>query len=478
MNELQSFINDAPIAAAMFDCSMRYLAYSPRWLVDHRIADIAIGQSHYAIFPEIPQRWKDVHRRALDGETIRGAADRFERATGVVVWLNWEVRPWRDSEGKIAGVVIITDDVTERLEAQIALQTAHARLRLAQSAAQVGVWDWDIPGNATFLSDEYYALHGLPQHTQLSYHAFLALVHPEDRSFVDQKMQDALAGDGGIEMDYRILRLDTGATRWMSSRGEVVFDDAGAPTRAMGAIFDITDRKELERELRDSSRRKSEFVAMLAHELRNPLTPISNALNALERMSERDEKKSALIEMALRQLRYLLRLTDDLIDVERIDHGKIRLEKTIVDLLDVLESAADLCRPGVSAKGQSLDLIAQEALTVAGDPVRLTQVFANLIDNASRYSDEGRDIDVVAHADGADAVVAVKDRGVGIPKDALASIFDLFTQYPVDGGPRGGLGVGLALAQRIVAAHGGEITAKSEGPGRGSEFVVRLPRRA
>jgi PAS domain S-box-containing protein len=478
MRELQSFISDEPIAAAMFDRDMRYVAFSPRWLTDHRIERIALGDSHYVVFPEIPERWKEVHRRALAGETLRATADRFERANGEIVWLNWEVRPWRDRRVEIGGVVIFTEDVTERIETEMALKNALARLRLAQSAAQIGVWDWDIPANRTFLSDEWYALLGLEKREELSFHSFLARVHPEDRALVDDVTRRALAGEGGIGMDYRIIRLDNGETRWISSKGEVAFDEDGAPLRAMGAIFDITERKEMERTLREASQRKSEFVAMLAHELRNPLAPISNALNALERMTDgaRDEKKAALLEMALRQVDYLLRLTDDLLDIERVEHGKIRIDKTHVDLADVIERAAELSRPGVMAKGQTLDIFAETALAVAGDPVRLTQIFANLIDNASRYSDKGARIDVFARTEGADAVVSVKDEGVGIPAEMLTSIFDLFTQYPGDGAPRSGLGVGLALAQRLVAAHGGEIAARSEGAGHGSEFVVRLPR--
>jgi hypothetical protein len=138
MHELQSFISDEPIAAAMFDRDMRYVAYSPRWLADHRIDHIDLGASHYTVFPEIPQRWKDVHREALDGETLRAAADRFERANGEVVWLNWEVRPWRNRQGEIGGVVIFTEDVTERIETENALKIALTRLRLAPSAGAGG----------------------------------------------------------------------------------------------------------------------------------------------------------------------------------------------------------------------------------------------------------------------------------------------------------------------------------------------------
>jgi PAS domain S-box-containing protein len=478
--DLRLFVEDAPIGAAMFDREMRYLAYSRHWLVNHRIESIALGRSHYEVFPEIPGRWKEVHRRALAGETIRETEDQFKHADGSTIWLKWETRPWRDADGAVGGVIIFSDDITPQKRAEEALREALTRQRLAQSAGRIGIWDWDIRNNRTYLNDEWYEIYGLTRGEPPTYEDFLAQVHPEDRARVSEAMESALLGSGTIDHDFRILRANDGAVRWASSKGEVHFDVQGEAVRAMGAVYDITERKEMERALRETDRRKSEFLAMLAHELRNPLTPISNAVNVLERLSDSGEpdakeKKRAVLQMARRQIDHLSRLVNDLLDMTRIDHGKISLERKEADLIELLAHAAELTQPGFEAKGHQLVTdLPLAPLPVHGDPVRLTQVFANLLNNAARYTDAGGRITLSARREGEETIVTVRDNGQGIPADMLTSIFEMFAQA----GPaatRRGLGVGLALARSVVEMHGGAIEAESEGLGRGSEFTVRLP---
>jgi PAS domain S-box-containing protein len=478
--ELRHFIEDAPIGAAMFDRDMRYIAFSPRWLTDHRIGDIALGQSHYDVFPEIPARWKDVHRRALAGEVVCETDDHFERAEGLRIWLKWEVRPWRDAEDAIGGIIIFTEDISAQKRAEAALKEALARQRLAQSAGHIGIWDWEIETGRAYLNDEWYDLFGVPRGLSLGYEDFLARVHPEDRPAVDASFRRALAGDGAIDLDYRIFREDTGELRWISSKGEAQFDNEGRAVRAMGAVHDITERKEMERALRESARRKNEFLATLAHELRNPLTPISNAINVLMRMSESElaqaERKKAVIGMARRQVDHLARLVNDLLDLARIDNGKIRLETKLLDIVQLLPHAVELVQPKIDAKRHLLATDFPDApIPVHGDPARLTQIFANLLDNAAKYTDAGGRIEIAARREGDAALVTVRDNGDGIPPQQLTCVFDMFTQIGESDAAQGGLGVGLALARSLVALHDGQIEARSEGPGRGSEFVVRLP---
>jgi len=479
---LRLFIEDAPIGAAMFDREMRYLAFSHHWLVNHRIQSIALGSAHYDVFPEIPERWKEVNRRALAGETTHQSEDRFERADGSIIWLKWETRPWRDVEGVIGGVIIFCDDITPQKRAEEALREALARERLAQSAGRIGVWDWEIAPNRAYLNDEWYELYGMPKGRPVAYEDFLARVHPDDRAMVDEAHRTALAGSGVLTFDYRILRASDGAERWLSSTGEVEFGADGKAMRVLGAVYDITERKEMESALREADRRKSEFLAILAHELRNPLTPISNAINVLQRMPEcgepaTDEKKAAILRMAQRQVEHLSRLVNDLLDMTRISHGKISLERAPCDLAPLLSHAVELTQPAFEAKGHSLVMtLAAPALPVFGDPVRLTQVFANLLNNAARYTDHGGRIELTAAQEGGETVVTVRDNGQGIPPDMLGSIFEMFAQAgtPEPAAQRG-LGVGLALARSLVEMHGGTIKAQSAGRGRGSEFTVRLP---
>lgn len=479
---LRLFIEDAPIGAAMFDREMRYVAYSRYWLINHRIDHIELGRSHYEVFPEIPERWKEVHRRALAGETIREGEDEFHRVDGSTIWLKWETRPWRGVDGAVGGVIIFCDDITPRKQAEEALRQALARQRLAQSAGHIGIWDWEIAPNRTYLNDEWYELYGLPKGAELAYEDFIARVHPDDRPAVQKMMQDALAGECIINHDFRILRADDGATRWITSQGEIFFDAQGKPVRAMGAVYDITERKEMEDALRESDRRKSEFLATLAHELRNPLTPISNAIDVLGQLADCDaspagEKKVAVLQMARRQVDHLSRLVNDLLDMMRIDHGKISLERRDADLVQLLVHAVELAQPNFDSKRHALvtDLPAIP-LPINGDPVRLTQVFANLLNNAARYTDHGGRIELSARREGDEAVVRVRDNGQGIAPDMLVSIFEMFAQAgPGDPASQRGLGVGLALARSLVDMHGGTIEARSEGAERGSEFIVRLP---
>ncbi len=480
--QLKLFIEEAPIGAATFDREMRYIAFSPHWLSNHRLDGIELGRSHYEVFPDFPERWKDVHRRALAGETIRESDDIFERADGSTIWLKWETRPWRNAEGEIGGIIIFADDITPQKRAEEALRQALARQRLAQSAGRIGIWDWEIQSNRTYLSDEYYDLFGLPNGTRLVYEDFLERVHCDDRCAVDAAMQTALAGKWEIDMDFRIIRASDGAIRWVSTKGEVHFDPDGRPMRAMGAIYDITERKQMEAALRESDSRKTEFLATMAHELRNPLTPISNAIAVLQRLPQnRDpdvaEKKRSVIKMARRQIDHLSRLVDDLLDMTRINLGKIALERKLSNVADLIAHAVELSQPMLETKRQSLVLDMPHApLPIFGDPVRLTQVFANILNNAARYTDHGGRIELTARGESDDVVVTVRDNGQGIPPDMLGSIFEMFSQggSPETASQRG-LGVGLALARSLVEMHGGCILAQSEGLGRGSAFTVRLP---
>ena len=230
-----------------------------------------------------------------------------------------------------------------------------------------------------------------------------------------------------------------------------------------------------ERERAD--RRKDEFLATLAHELRNPLAPIRNSVNML-RLSGIGQPADAALEMMDRQIDHMVRLVDDLTEVSRITRGTIELRREPVDLNSVIHSAVETARPLLDAAGHTLDLrLAPEALVVVGDPVRLAQVFSNLINNAVKYTDPGGHITVTVQADGAHAVVTVADTGIGISAESLPIVFDMFIQASEHKGRgKSGLGIGLTLVRSLVQMHGGEVSARSAGLGRGSEFTVRLPR--
>jgi PAS domain S-box-containing protein len=256
-----------------------------------------------------------------------------------------------------------------------------------------------------------------------------------------------------------------------------VLDESGNVVGASKTARDITLRKQTEAALREADRRKDEFLAILAHELRNPLAPIRNALQILRLAKPGDPGGRRVAEMMERQVDHLVRLVDDLMEVSRITRGKIDLRKERIEVAALLRSALETSRPLMEAAGHQLSVsMPAESLEVEGDPVRLTQVVANLLNNAAKYTDPGGRIWLSARRDGDAASISVRDNGAGIPPENLPRIFELFMQVARSSErAQGGLGIGLTLVKNLVELHGGSVEARSEGPGKGSEFVVRLP---
>ncbi|HEY9232209.1 MAG TPA: ATP-binding protein, partial [Blastocatellia bacterium] len=371
----------------------------------------------------------------------------------------------------------VIENITERERAEAWLRENEERLRLALEAGQVGTWDWDIRNDQITWSDSIYRFHGLkPGEFGGRVTDFAALIHLDDRDQVNATIQTALESGEAYSAEMRIVWPD-GTVRWIATNGKVMFDAAGQPVRMLGATVDITERKLAEQSLIEADRRKDEFLAMLAHELRNPLAPIRNAIQLLRRIGPPDPELQQAREVIARQVEYLARLVDDLLDIARITEGKITLKKERVDLLSIIGRALETSRPLIDARKHRLTVaLPEEPLRLEGDTTRLTQVVANLLHNAAKFTPEGGQIWLAAEADHGQVVLRVRDTGIGIPQDLLPHVFDLFRQAD-DSLDRsaGGLGIGLTLVRRLLELHGGKVEAFSEGPGRGSEFVVRLP---
>ncbi len=361
------------------------------------------------------------------------------------------------------------------------LAESERRLRLAFEAAQMGVWEWNIQSGGVRWSDNLEALHGLPPGSFAgTFEAFQQLLHPDDREMVTKAIARAVELRAGYDIEFRTLRPD-GAVRWMAGKGQVFTDDRGRAARMMGLAMDVSDRKRLEDELRrragelaDADRRKDEFLAMLAHELRNPLAPLSNALHLLERGgADRDW----LRQIAERQVRHLARLVDDLLDVSRITQGKISLRKERVPLSDVVTRALEMMRTPLDARGHQLTVsMPPRPVRLEADAARLAQVLGNLLSNAAKFTPAGGSIWLTAEPLDGEVVIRVRDTGVGLAPELLPNVFDLFVQGDASlDRTRGGLGIGLTLVRRLVELHGGRVEARSPGIGQGSEFLVYLP---
>ncbi|HET9327794.1 MAG TPA: ATP-binding protein [Candidatus Eisenbacteria bacterium] len=274
------------------------------------------------------------------------------------------------------------------------------------------------------------------------------------------------------QIDFQGLGL-----RWIHAVYSPTLDARGVPDGWVAVVLDIDARRRSEEALKDADRRKDEFLATLAHELRNPLAPIRNATQILKLKGAAAHEVDWARDVIDRQMQHMTRLIDDLLDVSRITRNQIELRREHVSLSRVIHGAVETSRPLIDSLGHTLSLaLPSEHIELDADLTRLAQAFANLLNNAAKFTERGGQITVAARREGSDVVVSVRDTGIGLPSDKLASVFDLFTQ--VDRSlerSRTGLGIGLTMVKRLVEMHGGSVTAHSDGLGRGSEFVVRLP---
>jgi PAS domain S-box-containing protein len=300
---------------------------------------------------------------------------------------------------------------------------------------------------------------------------------PEDRAFVSGELIPRVLRDGHGEAELRFRHFRTGEAVWVVYAVVTLRDENGRPTGLATVSRNITERKRAEEALRLADRRKDEFLAMLAHELRNPLAPIRNAAQVIRLVGTADPNVQRATELVERQVQHMTRLVDDLLDVSRITSGKIKLQKEPVELAAVVGRAVETARPLIEARRHELAVtLPREAVPLEADPTRLAQVIANLLTNAAKYTEEGGHVRLTVEREGGTAVVRVRDDGVGIPSEMLSSVFTLFTQVDRTlARSEGGLGIGLTLVKSLTELHGGTVEARSEGPGTGSEFIVRLP---
>ncbi len=364
-----------------------------------------------------------------------------------------------------------------RAEANETLRESEERYRRLFETSRDGIVTIDLEGrladaNPAFLSMLGYTLSEL---RSLSYSDLTPERWRERDARIFRERILPLGDSGEFEKEY--IRKD-GSVLPISVRAWPVHDAQGSVIAVRAFVRDITERKRAEEALRTADRRKDEFIATLAHELRNPLSPIRNVIYVLRReASLTRQRDKQLLDMAERQVEHLIRLVNELLDFSRISRGKIELKREAVELRQVLRHAIETAQPAIRSGGHTLRATFPGApMLVYGDVVRLAQVFTNLMDNAAKYTDRGGTISIVAERRDGEIVVTVSDTGVGIPADMLPHIFHYFTQVDRTlGRAKGGLGIGLALVRTLLTLHDGTVEAHSDGVGRGSAFVVRLP---
>ena len=355
-----------------------------------------------------------------------------------------------------------------------ALRRSEERFRLASEAVTGFIYEVDLLTGHSTLSPGVMSLLGFRQEEAEEPGWWERRIHPEDRLNVRPFETDP-SQSRQYRSEYRVRHRD-GYMIAVWDQGIVERDSAGIPVRLVGNVVDITERKLAEEKLAESNRRKDEFLAMLAHELRNPLAPIRNSVHVLQGSDLSDSVQRKCHDMIDRQVVHMARLLDDLLDVSRITRGTLELRKERFSFGDVIRHAVETTEPMIEAIGQHLTVELRTDPLVDADTARLAQVFSNLLNNAAKYTPAGGRIDVISADEREDIVVTVRDTGIGVPPEMLPKIFEPFVQVdrPLDR-LGGGLGIGLTLAQRLVEMHGGTLEAMSGGPGAGSVFTVRLP---
>ncbi|HEY0930498.1 MAG TPA: PAS domain S-box protein [Gemmatimonas sp.] len=415
------------------------------------------------------------------GEAFQVSCRILREVPGDFGWVEvrGEVQLTRDGKKVLTGLVL---DVTERRAAEMSLRESEERFRSMADSAPVIIWMSASDGTITYVNQKWHDFTGIGP-IDIAAIVPYERVHQDDREEQLRQFREAMQTHRTFRQELRMRRHD-GTYRWVINTATPRFGEAGEFLGFIGSVLDIEDRKQLENELRslaahlsDADRRKDEFLATLAHELRNPLAPLRNGVEILRLAAPSPEIIERTRGMMERQLGQLVRLVDDLLDVSRITSGKLELRHDLLTLQIKLKNAAEASNPTLVARSQRLHITAPEApVVVEGDAARLSQIFANLLDNASKYSPPDTDIHVSVSTTAKHAVVTVRDQGQGIPRHLLHKVFDLFAQ--VDRTlerTTGGLGIGLTLVKRLVEMHGGTITAESPGEGNGSTFTVVLP---
>ncbi len=363
--------------------------------------------------------------------------------------------------------------VSALIELDLLRRAGEQQLRLFLANAGMFTWELDLRTRRLTLSDNVADVLGASPRTL---DESLALVHADDLPALRNAIDAAERERSGFTLEMRVLRPDNGELRSVEVRARTLCNDAGDAIRLAGISFDMTERKRMEETLREADRRKDEFLAMLAHELRNPLAPIRNAAELMLRTMPAGVPQRRAAEIIDRQVQQMVRMVDDLLDVSRITHGRIELERRPVDLAAVIALAVEAVTPTMLERRHRLTVQAGVPLTVQGDAARLQQCLVNLLSNAAKYTDAGGDVAVELACEAEEAVLRVSDSGAGIAPDVLPVVFDLFVQSArtLDRA-QGGLGIGLSVVRRLVEMHGGSVTASSPGLGQGATFEMRLP---
>ncbi|TCP08310.1 PAS domain-containing hybrid sensor histidine kinase/response regulator [Caldimonas thermodepolymerans] len=441
-------------------------------------ADEVIGR-HFSLFypPEVaaagwPQ--EELRRATRDG---RYEEENWRvRKDGSRFWALVVITAMRDADGRLRGFAKVTRDLSERRRQEEALRRSEESFRLlVEGVKDYAIYMLDAQGFVRSWNAAAASIKGYAASEALGRHASMFYTRQDVDARVPEAELARAVAQGRAEVEGWRVRKD-GSSFLAHAILNPLYDEHGQLRGYAKVTRDMTERRRLE-ELERSSRRMSEFLAMLAHELRNPLAPIRNAVSIMQLEALDMQRLRTCRDIIDRQLSHLTHLVDDLLDVGRIATGKIALKKAPMDLIEAVMRSVEAARPEFDARRQHLQLeLPDEPVPLVGDTTRISQVVQNLLNNAAKFTPSEGQVTLRVRTDGRTAVIDVIDTGAGIAPDLAERMFDLFVQGHAAGtGSESGLGIGLTLARSLVEMHGGIISVHSDGPGRGSHFTVRLP---
>lgn len=425
---------------------------------------------------ELPPDQLAMTYAARNNLAVRDQEIELIRADGHVFNLLEYATPLLDEHRQVRGCLGVFVDITTRKQAENLLRESEEQFRQLANAMPQIVWAARPDGRIDYFNERWYEFTGFSPGLDAET-GWQRILHPKDVGPALERWHQAVRSGEVYQTEYRLRDRTTGAYRWHLGRALPMRDVTGRIVRWFGTSTDIDDQKRAEEALLETDRRKDEFLAMLAHELRNPLAPIRNALGILRLRGPVDPLLSQAHDMMERQVGQLVRLVDDLLDVSRITSGKIKLQKEQVELRHVVQVALDTSKPLVQERRHELIVqLPQEDVRIQADPARLSQILSNLLKNAAKYTPPGGQIRLTAELINGEVIIKIRDTGIGIDAAMLPRVFDLFAQAEQSlDRSLGGLGIGLTVVRRLVEMHGGRVHAFSEGLGKGSEFVVTLP---
>ncbi|WP_244329136.1 PAS domain-containing hybrid sensor histidine kinase/response regulator [Tolypothrix sp. PCC 7910] len=479
---MQQAIDYSPVAMVILNREMRYLALNRKWLENYQITDNVIGLSHYEVFPDIPEEWKQIHQQCLAGAIAQRDEDRYLRADGSIEWVSWLIRPWYQVNGEIGGLVMFSENITQRKQAEEDLRARNLLLRSILESTPDFIVVKDCQGRHVALNSNLAKFLGKPineiigkDDTEVLPFDVAKEIMAKDRQILATGMVETYEEEVSTN-DFREIFLTTKAP-WRDAEGQIL--GIIATTR------NITERKQAEIALAKAkeaaeaaSYAKSEFLANMSHELRTPLNGILGYAQILQRSQHLDEKERSRIDVIYQCGSHLLTLINDILDLSKIEAQKLELMPTDFHLPAFLQGVAEMCRIRAELKNINFQyqLAAELPIGIHADEKRLRQVLINLLSNAIKFTDTGNVTLTVSYASEGKIRFQVRDTGIGIPSEKLQVIFQPFEQVGNHRQQTEGTGLGLAISQKIVELMESHLEVQSQvNVGSIFWFDVNLP---